>query len=714
MEKSVYIGACSLVLFGASLCVLISTFVLSCSRKTWLGPDQSRHINRSTLTIGMLVAVFVLNLAIEIDGGICVLLTFLRAFFSTLQTMLANREPVTFIGVGLSDGVVRFCEAYEYCVYVLAPVSSILTVLGFITDLMTPIRLRWRSLWHDTYILSPLSDRTIELAESVVREWKEGGLLKKKPSIVFTDGGWDSYPSLTGRVREAHALLTPRPVEQILQGIPLRKNICVVLDADSGASNAMRAAAIQKMRRLRQVNVGKVRVFAVTSLYGTDTAPFDYVPQLRPSVRLCRFDWTRNLVTIVLDRYPLFMRSFAPTIRSKDAERSVRRYLRWQRRMLTSGQHHVVIVGAGHVGTEFLRLALSYSRVHGVDFRFDVFDNVPDPTDPSRCMAEGVLRATAPELLDVQTLEEDECTRATVHFHLCDARSVEYARFIEAHHESVTYVFVSVGDDDECAEIALRTREFLERGIVRRCASMEASERSRTFCALDRSVIVAVIDNEEVAASLTSKNRQHRDRRIRAVGLASDMYTYRQMNIGSDRATSLEQNSSIASQMHAKYRLFAFARTQAGRNARIDRLCVDWGSSFQEVLGHHVVGGTLEAIERYNEYCETTSPFGSEGHEWLLRMEHSRWNTYMRAEGYCRASVEELGVYHVSKAGIRSPHRLDLGMMHPCLVPFDDLRKVDEAVNCLRSSAGLPILTKTFQEKNNDHLKVAQMNRRLS
>ena len=70
----------------------------------------------------------------------------------------------------------------------------------------------------------------------------------------------------------------------------------------------------------------------------------------------------------------------------KDAaasNRALRSYLSWQRSMLVRDDRHVVVVGAGHVGTEFLMQALSHSRIWGTAFTFDVLDSVRDLTRPT-------------------------------------------------------------------------------------------------------------------------------------------------------------------------------------------------------------------------------------------------------------------------------------------------------------------------------------------
>lgn len=663
---------------------------LSVCKRTSFGPGPGKVFNRGTLTMGMFLSVVLLRVGLS-NGDNC------NVLFDSIQMMLAGKDFSELSNSGISRVDYNLCVLQVNLAYVLAPVSSIATFLDLVTDVTAPILLRFQSMRHETFLLTPLNHRTLALARSIKEK-------KRKACIAFTDSDGGSKSSLAGEVQEIRAFEITKPIEYSQQIIPWAKSVTLVLDSDDEAINNSRASAIQQTVRNGE---GKrpVNIYAVTSLYGSDTQSECDADQDHSSVHLYRVDWTRNLVSTTLDRYPLFLRSVPPTQREGEESSSFRpRYLDWQNRMFDSTTRRIVIVGAGHVGTEFLRLALSNSRVHGLRFRFDVFDNSPDPPCPTQCKAERKLKAIAPELLDQTSLWENAETHTSVAFHLRDARSEEFARFIERCSASITYVFVSLEKDTSSSEVALRVREALERGLTHRLAALDEGERQAAFANADRPLVVAVIDHDEVARSLTARNRQGRDRQINVVGLAKDMYSYEQMVLGGQRETGYNERSSHASQVHAKYRLFAYARSAACKTKPMRDLIINWNASFQEELENDKRTETRTAIRLFNLYCQWT-PMHAPGrsrnnHEWLLKMEHSRWSTYIRAEGYHSASGEDVKTYFDNSV-VKDPHRSDLALLHPRLVAYDKLPEMSDVVNSLWNGS-----SKSFQDENDEHLCV--------
>lgn len=687
------------LLFLLSFLLMVAFAGLSTSRRTALGPQSDRHFNRATLTLGMLLATITLCGALATDKLNWYPTKACRILFNSLQVMLANSDIVELRNEGLTPDVFETCVLYEHVVYMLAPISSILTVLDLLADIMTPIRMRFRSFNRKTFLLTPLNERTLALASSI-REHEP------KSCLIFAGASMGLDSAYSQGAREIDALRSYESVERVLDKLFKNKPLCIVFDGEDGAENITRASEILRMSQGDNRWRRHIDVFAVTSLYGSDTLPLESDAQ-DEQLTIHRIDWTRNLVVSTLERYPLFLRGTYPTTGSPTRGRVVP-HLVWQKQMYADPSRHVVIVGAGHVGTEFLRLALSYSKIYGLSFRFDVYDNVVDPMDNGRCVAERVMTTTLPELFDTKKLNEDDGMRTKVTFHLCDARSTEFMEAIERDAETITYVFVSLGEDVACAETALRVREALERSLTQRCRGLDDMEIHRSYVTADRPVIVAVIDNAEVAKSLRHKNRQGRDRGINVVGLPEDMYGFEQMSLGKSGKTAYENRSTVASESHAKSRLFAYARSDAGQKRGMRLLPVNWEANLREPASSHDAA-TLDAIESYNRYCDETPALqrqGADSHEWLLRMEHSRWNTYMRAEGYRLADLEDIPIYYASALWHDSPHRSDLALLHPCLVPFDDLPRVDEEIDRIRQSAGLEKRMVSFQLQNDEHIKI--------
>jgi hypothetical protein len=143
-----------------------------------------------------------------------------------------------------------------------------------------------------------------------------------------------------------------------------------------------------------------------------------------------RIDWTRSLVERTLNRYPLFLAGNEPTNETRGSvslDTQEQRYLAWGREMYASPHRHVLVVGCGRAGTEFMRLALSYSKIGACDgntpmsFRFDVFDAEADPVQSDKCLSETQFVAECPEALQDATCE----------FHLANALGPELQDFVQ-------------------------------------------------------------------------------------------------------------------------------------------------------------------------------------------------------------------------------------------------------------------------------------------
>jgi hypothetical protein len=69
--------------------------------------------------------------------------------------------------------------------------------------------------------------------------------------------------------------------------------------------------------------------------------------------------------------------------------------------------------------------------------------------------------------------------------------------------------------------------------------------------------------------------------------------------------------------------------------------------------------------------------------EELCKLEHKRWNAFIRSEGFEGADFETVKLYAAKNGG---KHKDNKTMLHPCLVEWDELDALTE--DCRKSGIG--------------------------
>ncbi len=287
-----------------------------------------------------------------------------------------------------------------------------------------------------------------------------------------------------------------------------------------------------------------------------------------------------------------------------------------------------VVVGLGGHGTEMLKALSWYCQMDGYHLQIDAFDKDVN--------AESKFIALAPELMSEKyngvVIPGEAEYKINIHSGI-DVATAEFADKIK-NLADATYVFVSLGSDEMNIRTAVELRTLFERMKI-------------------KPVIHSIVYNADENASLKGiKNYSGQDYNIRFVGDINTSYSESVImnseleqnglacHLRWDGSTKEEflnyeynYNSSIASAIHLK--------------ARIE--C-------------HIPG----ADKLKDELTE-------EEEEIIARIEHCRWNAYMRAEGYVYSGSNDEST------------RNDLGKMHHDLVDYDSL-KPDEKAKDIRLS----------------------------
>lgn len=477
------------------------------------------------------------------------------------------------------------------------------------------------------------------------------------------------------------------------------------------------------------------------------------------------FDNTRGVIEHVIDRYPIFL-NFNPkspwitvskTLRhendgiigQQDGKDDLRESLNEE--LLGSPasriiDRHIVIVGAGALGLEFVGSVLWASRIDGVHVRIDVLDHEENPALPGTTMAEERFAANSPEIMSwvhwgKHTDPDEDMRWYDLRFRLLDADGRAYQRFIEEHAATVTYVFIALGDDIHNAKVAMRTRQTLERELLRRLGKSEAyakrsdtesdKEKRDNYLKAARPLILTFIENDELAGIVEKAQYEGQPCDITCVGRTAESFTYETLvKLKEFNKPEYNRRSSRASNAHGKYRLFAYLRRlwrrdhdvelrDGGLPVRADVLSmlkdVDWmqepQSSWKAVRHYNRYCVSKAAIDKYNDEAEKEGQHpetevkpqshalhtegrgdGKPCREWLLRMEHERWNAYMRVEGFEVARADEIAALFNTgqEASGKNLHRSSVAGLHPCLIPFDGLTATYHRVDGLYASHNVP------------------------
>ena len=279
-----------------------------------------------------------------------------------------------------------------------------------------------------------------------------------------------------------------------------------------------------------------------------------------------------------------------------------------------------VIVGLGRQGTEMLKALSWYCQMDGYTVRIDAFDGEEN--------AEDRFRALAPELMDERfngTCLPEEA-QYTIRIHSgCDVTTKSFADQIGALKET-TYVFVTLGSDEANIRTAVALRTQFERmgirpriqAVVYRSAARKNLDGVTNFKGQPYN-IEFVGDLESSCSEAVILHSQLEEEALRAHmkwGASEDSFWEYEYNY----------NSSIATALH--------------RRARI--ACGIPGADKAE---------------------EDLTPQENAG---IARLEHRRWNAYMRAEGYVYSGSTE------------KTSRNDLGKSHFDLVPFYRLSEKEQ------------------------------------
>ena len=278
-----------------------------------------------------------------------------------------------------------------------------------------------------------------------------------------------------------------------------------------------------------------------------------------------------------------------------------------------------VVIGMGLHGTEMLKGLVWYGQMDGYELHINAFDR--DPKARSR------FAAQCPELMSPKynsNPDSEDCYYIDIH--QADIDSEEFLQQL-AKLPKITYVAVCLGNDEKNLEVAVRMRSV--------CKKMGAYP-------FIQAIRYNLGENEDFSQA---KNYKGQPYDIDLIGDMKSLYSVgaiirtqyehealsRHMKWGGEKSFwefEYNYNSSIASAIHSK----------AKKKLNIPGANVDAETRKTAV----------DPVTKEKLYAHTIDP--------LRRLEHRRWNAYMRTEGYSYGKTRD-----------------DIAKIHHCLVPFDAL-----------------------------------------
>ncbi len=336
----------------------------------------------------------------------------------------------------VSAPVLQFYSGIGIFLYLLAPILT----FGFILSLFKNIHAYakyYSFLGKEVHIFSELNERSLALAESIVRpineddkdqkERKKRNILKNAPLIIFADildKNEEEHLDLVANAKDIGAILFRQDITAIHFK---RKNqkMYFYLISDEEPEKTMHMDHI--ISHYKNVPNTKLYIFSDSeeSKCFLDSYPTEEKENMR--LEVIRVNDIRSLIYHNLDVNGLRLFEHAHVY---DLQGDISAQER---------EIHAVIVGFGRYGKELTKALLWYCQLPGYRVKITVFDEHEDTKD--------AFMAMCPEIVIDAPYQKKNDMRYEIHFECCKAGAENFYQKLTGL-SPVTYVFVSLGEDN--------------------------------------------------------------------------------------------------------------------------------------------------------------------------------------------------------------------------------------------------------------------------
>ena len=513
---------------------------------------------------------------------------------TTLSVFRTNNELDAFL-VPLQSFDTWVSKPYIIFVSILcifAPILVLSFALSFVKELAAycSYYLGYRK---DVYIFSRLNEKSLGLMFSIKKHYSDKG--ERPPLIVFSDvfveNNSPSY-KLYGAARGNKCICFKKDILSVRFDVHSKKAEMkfVIIGDDVSENNSQALKILEKPRRnsgnwpgpnYSNRGKGKTWLYLINASKGT---------------QLLMDGKGGDIVVRRIDRISQFTHHFLwKDLWDEDTNQNILLERSEERDGIK--EISVVIIGLGKAGAAMLKALTWFCQITGYYLRIDAFD--------SSDTAEEKLFAQCPDLLSDKNNHNiaDGEARYSINIHSgIDTESKAFFEEIKKL-QKATLVFVSLGDDDSNIEAAADARVYFER-------------------VGSRPLIYSVVHDPERISMLQDFSSCSGDSYdIGLIGSYKDIFSY-------DTIFNPELENT-ALKYHLKWFELASKEKIEEEGNKFWRYEYYRNSSIAQVIHK-------KAVLRYGLLKEkTAAELSEEEKQMVASQEHSRWNAYMRSEGYC-------------------------------------------------------------------------------
>lgn len=588
--------------------VILLVSLLAAAVSGYLNKRYSYHIKPFNIVMsGLFMSIFFGLFPVNFSSGNIVseIRAVLTSLLCTIQVFALNADTEA-ISETIITGCSEYQEQYSLIMSFLFLAAPLMT-FGFIISLLVNVSSYPKyffCLKKKIYVFSELSIKSAQMAQDLKKN-------NKNSLIVFTDTEKkenDAADDISDQLRKEGAVFFRKTILEMNFRKTIfssRKHITFFEMSESDADNINQSIILIEKYRNRT----KTRLYVLLQDNGSGIALTNIDTGL---MKVRQIDHIRSLVYRTVDgfgnrlfRKAVLLEKGSETMPLPDERVPV----------------NTLVVGMGRYGREMVKALSWYGQMDG----FRIYINAVD-SDPK---AESRFRFQCPELMDdkhngVFDPEDSE------HFiRICsgiETDTYEYEQMIKQLRH-VSYIFVSLGKDEKNIRAAVSLRMIFERMG-------------------EHPVIQAVVYQPDLSEAVSA-----------AGTFMGESYDIEYIG---DIRTSYSENVIINSDLEKA----AFER----HKKRTDRAEEDfWKYEYyyrtSSAAAVHMKARIACGIPGADMDEHNISP---EEKQRIAVLEHRRWNTYMRSEGYVFSGSEE------------ESSRNDLGRMHHCLIRYSDLSESEK------------------------------------
>ncbi len=533
------------------------------------------------------------------DSGCGAFETFFIAVHNMIRLFIVDGEFefITNHMADLSEGMARAYTLFFSFLFVVAPLMT----FGFVLSFFKNINAYKKYLTHFTsqaFIFSELNERSISLAESLFKNDKKNRI------FVFTDvfekEEEESY-ELLERAKEIGAIYFKKDIVTIDFSFHSKNAelnfFAIGNDQSESIDHALKLIEKFKYRENTKLYLFSTQIESEMLLTNAFNEETENGTK-EVKIKVRRVNEVQSLVTRTLYEEG-YEKIFCSAVEDEKGTKQI----------------SALVVGMGNHGREMAKALPWFCQMDGYEARIYAFDS-----DKNACEK---FTSLCPELMDPRFNGRfDIDGEAKYELNIYPGVDVETKSFDDAVAAlpRITYVFVALGNDEKNIATAVKLRTLFARlGYAPRIHSVVYNSEKR-----------------EALTGVTNFKQQSYD--IDFIGDLRTSYSERVI-LGSDV-------EAVALQRHMRW----------GNESDFWRFDYNFKSSLASAIHRRmkslclIPGIDKDPSERTQEEL------------WAIRkLEHCRWNAYMRSEGYSYGGT-------VEKEG-----RNDLAKLHNCLVPFAEL-----------------------------------------